>query len=323
MKQFIVLFIAILGSIYLTSCDKIDNPFPPAQKVDLDTTIYPGNWSDYVANEWPDFSTIPAITDRNVLIEDFTGHNCSYCPSAAAVAHGLVQSNPDRVFVASIHASNTVDGMSSFQAVNAAQGYTLDFTNPNGLALGSYFGNTLVNSGFFGNPAGTISRTNDQGEYFPASGSWSTKTAAILSATLRVGIKAHVNYFETPKHGYFLHTEINILDNTLLPENLAVVVYLLEDSLVAPQNVGNTYTPDYVHRDVFRGTIDNQLWGRTLSADYLKNGKYYLDYSAILSNQLDAAGTGSSHNADNMHLVIYVYDKNTLEILQVVEEKFL
>jgi len=180
MKKSLFTVLTIVALIF-SSCDKVENPFPPKVNTDLDTTIYAGNWSDYLANQWPDFSSIPNENpDRNVLIEDFTGHNCNFCPAAGEIAHAIHTSNPSRVFIASIHASNTISGTSSFQDVNTALGYTIDFKNANGLELGKYFGYTLPLSGFFGNPAGTVSRTNDGGEYFPASGSWSSKTNAVL-----------------------------------------------------------------------------------------------------------------------------------------------
>lgn len=323
MKKYIFI-ITLISAAVLGSCDHVENPFPPSISVDLDTTIYPGNWSDYVANEWPDMASLPLDDpERNALIEDFTGHNCSFCPAAGAVAHGIHESNSARVFVASIHASNTTNGMSSFQALNSAQGYTIPFYNNESLELGAFFGNSIVNSGFYGNPAGTISRTNDAGEYFAGSGLWQGKVDAVLSTLPKVSIKAKVNYYEAPKHGFFLHTEVEKLDNSLTSD-LAMVVYMMEDSLIGPQNVNNVYTPDYIHRDIFRGTIDGRLWGRNLTADLLTNGKYYLDYSAVIPDQLVPEGAPSTgHNAENMHLLIYVYDKTTLEIYQVVKKKFI
>ncbi len=305
------------------SCDKIDNPYPPSKSIDLDTTIYPGNWSEYVATEWPDLaSTSLDDPNRNALIEDFTGHNCSFCPDAGAIAHGIHESNPSRVFVASIHASNTNNGMSSFQAVNIAQGYSIPFYNNESLELGAFFGNSLINSGFFGNPAGTINRTNEAGEYFIGSGLWQGKVNAVLASDSKIAIKAKVNYYETPKHGFFLHTEVEKLDNSIT-NDLAMIVYMIEDSVVGPQNVSNVFTPDYVHRDIFRGTIDGRIWGRTLTSELNSNGKYYLDYSGFIPDQLVPQGASpTGHNADNMHLLIYVYDKVTLEIYQVITKKF-
>jgi hypothetical protein len=321
MKKLFYAVIVGLGFIG-TSCEHVENPFPPAVNVDLDTTIYPGNWSDYVANEWPDFTLLPNDDpDRNALIEDYTGHNCTYCPAAAVVAHGLHSSNPTRVFVASIHASP--NGMSSFQALNLVQGYSIDFTNENGLDLGTYFGTTLANSGFFANPSGTVNRTNVAGEYFSGSGNWSTRVNNVLASPLKVSIKAKVNYFESPKKGFFLHTEIE--KDASITNELGIVVCMMEDSLIGQQSVNGIPDPvtDYVHRDIFRGSIDGQTWGRTLTDDLMTNGKYYVNYSGIVPDQLAPQGQATTHNAENMHLLIYVYDKTTLEIYQVIKKKFI
>ena len=161
MKQ-AVLFIAFaitFGLYLLPSCDRITNPYPPLVNLELDTTLYPGNWSDYLANEWPTF-TANTNTDRNVLIEDFTGHKCIFCPAAADLAHQLQEANPGRVHVASIHAG--VDGIGDFQSVDAE--YTLDFTNPDGLFIGTWFGTN--DGGFVGNPRGPISRVSNGGNIF-------------------------------------------------------------------------------------------------------------------------------------------------------------
>jgi hypothetical protein len=194
-----ILYSALLGLGFIgASCDHVENPFPPAVNVDLDTTIYPGNWSDYVANEWPDFALLPNDNpDRNALIEDYTGHNCTACPAAGTVAHALHEANPTRVLVSSVHSSP--EGMSSFQAI-LAPNFLIDFTNENALDLGYYFGMTLSNSGFFGNPAGTVNRTNDAGEYFSGSGNWSTRVGNILASPLKVVIKAKLNYEKHPRH---------------------------------------------------------------------------------------------------------------------------
>jgi hypothetical protein len=299
MRKILLFSLLSLLSLLNQSCDKVDNPYPPAVNVDLDTTIYPGNWSDYTANEWPDFSALPNENpNRNVLIEDFTGHNCSSCPNAAVVAHNLHEGNPNRVFVASLHSGPT--GITSFQAINLTQGYSIDFTNP----------------------AGAVNRINEAGEYFTGSGIWASKTAAQLTTSPKIAIKAKLNYYETPKHGFFLHTEVEKLDNAL-SNDLAMVVYVIEDSLIGQQNVNSVVTPNYVHRDIFRGTLDNQAWGQTLTSSMLTNGKYYLNYSYILPNQLAPQGQTSTHNAENMHVLIYVYDKTTLEIYQVIKKKII
>jgi hypothetical protein len=315
---FYIIGICIIA-LSFQSCDHIENPFPPTYKTDLDTTLYPGNWDTYLTAEWPDFDVV--VNDdpnRNALVEDFTGHNCSNCPAAATVAHNLHEGNPARVFVASVHASP--QGMSSFQEVNLGQGYTVNFTNQHGLAFGNFFGTTLSGSGFFGNPGGTVNRALEGTEYFYASGFWSTKVNEILNSSVKVAIKAKVNYYEATK-GLYLHTEVELLDAGLTAGNLGMIVYLIEDSLVGPQNVSSTFTPNYVHRDIMRGNISGLTWGRTVSDGDLIGGKHYLNYSYIVPNQLAPSGQTATYNAENMHLLIYVYDKTTFEIYQVIKKK--
>lgn len=314
-KYFFIASLIALISLSITSCDKVEQIYEPTYQTTLDTTLYPGNWTDYLANEWPNFDEITASTERNAIIEDYTGHNCSNCPQAATVAHDLHEGNPDRIFVASIHSSPF--GISGFQQVTA--NYNVDFTNENGVGMGTYFG-SLPASGFYGNPSGTVNRLTTGGEYFYSAGTWGAKANEVLSSSPKVAIKSHANYYPETK-GAFLHTEVDV-DNSITNE-VGMIVYLLQDTMVAPQNVSSTYTPDYVHRDIHLKNISGQIWGRTLTSEFQnENGKYYLDYSFVVPNELAPTGEIGAHNPDNMHLLIYVYDKVTYEIYQVVKQKF-
>lgn len=309
----------VLGLATMPSCDHVDNPFPQGISTDLDTTFYPGNWSEYVANEWPDFSTIPDDNpNRNAIIEDFTGHYCSNCPAAATVAHNLHEANPSRVFTSSVHTGPSVTGITAFQQVSSF--YTVDFMNPNGLEFGAFFSNVLSGAGFNANPAGSVNRSALGMEYFYGTGIWSQKVSEVLASPRRVKVKAKVNYYPSTK-GLFLHTEIEKEDAAINYDDLGVMVFLIEDSLIGPQLVGSVATPDYVHRDIMRGEITGQTWGRDVVDGELIDDKYYLDYSYLVPNQLAPAGQTITHNAENMHLLICVYDKNTYEYIQVIKKK--
>lgn len=318
MNRFKTYFGVIALTIFtLVSCDKVEKIYEPSNyDTELDITLYPGDWQTYLDNEWPDFDLITAGTDRNVLIDDFTGHNCQYCPAAATAAHNLHTQYPQRVFVSSVHASPT--GITGFQAVNTQ--YPVDFTNIQGLELGQFFG-AMPSSGFFGNPSVGSNRIQVQGgtELFYPSGILASQVNNALGTTLKAALKSKLNYYAQTK-GAFLHAEIEVLDPQLT--SLGVVIVLQQDSLVAPQNNNGTYVPDYVHRDIHLKHLSNSLWGVTLTDDLKKeNGKYYLDYSFALPNVLTLDGT-PLHDAGNMHVLIYVYDKTTYEIYQVVKEKF-
>ena len=102
MKNIFIFSSIIAFAIF--SCDKVDNAYPAQTYTGgLDPTLYPGNITDYVV---PTFSP-NTNTNRNVLIEDFTGHTCIFCPDAAAEAHNLETANPGRVFTSTLHTGPT------------------------------------------------------------------------------------------------------------------------------------------------------------------------------------------------------------------------
>jgi len=98
-----------------------------------------------------------------------------------------------------------------------------------------------------------------------------------------------------------------------ITSDLNLVTYLVEDSLVATQLMGDqTDNAAYTHREILRGCLDNQAFGRTLTSSDIVNDNYYVNYSYHLPDQFDAA---------NMHVVIYVMDKVTKEIYQVIKHE--
>lgn len=293
----------------MCSCDHVKNPYPPQVNLDLDTNLYPGIWSDYENTEWPVFSA-NTNTNRNIIIEDFTGHQCVFCPAAAELAHQLHEANPSRVFTASIHAGP--DGIGDFQVVSAPD-YPLDFTNPEGVAIGLYFGEN--DGGFPGNPRGTVNRFNN-GTIFQSPAQWTSMMSDQLSLnSLKVNLQSELNYYNQTK-GAFLHVEIDPVDASVVSK-LGITVYLIEDSLVGDQKMSdNSHNTSYIHRDIHRGNLNAAAFGSPISSDDLIGDKYYRNYSFIVPNQLDGP-----HNPANMHLLIYAFNTETWEIYQVIKQK--
>ena len=247
---------------------------------------------------------------RNVVIEDFTGHKCVFCPAAADLAHDLHMANPTRVFTAGIHAGP--DGIGDFQSVSPPD-YPTDFTNPQGVEIGQYFGEN--DGGFPGNPRGTVNRYKN-GTIFQSPAQWTSMTNEIISNNdLKVNLQAKLNYYEETK-GAFLHVEAEPQDANVI-NDLSIMVYLLEDSLVGDQKMSdNSHNSSYVHRDIHRGNLNNESFGRPITSENLVNDKYLINYSFIVPNQLDG-----EHNPSNMHLLICAFNQTTWEIYQVIKQK--
>lgn len=322
MKKILILS-AILATV-IASCDKVKNAYPAnAVSSTLDWSLYPdGDSAHYVAQGlWPDF-TANTNTQRNVLIEDFTGHQCVNCPASTANMEQLIATNPEHIFGMAVHAGPT--GLTGFQVTSAT--YPTVLYCDAGLEIGKHFGQDIPGSTFLGNPAFCVNRTKANNQFTSNAGAAiANKTNACLASSLKINIQAVANYFPSTR-GLFLHTEVDKVDASLTSE-LALVVCLVEDSLVARQLVPNAMDPDgspgnpgtadgihetYVHRDILRGCIDGRTFGRVLgTGDLGSNGKYVVNYSYRLPDQ---------YNPDNMKLYIYVYDKTTQEIYQVIEK---
>lgn len=88
--------------------------------------------------------TIVSTTPQNkkVILEEFTGINCQYCPSGHAIANAIKNANPADVFLINIH-------VGGYSTPGAGQP---DFRTPFGTAIANQ-------SGLTGYPAATVNRT--------------------------------------------------------------------------------------------------------------------------------------------------------------------
>ncbi|MEX1001085.1 MAG: Omp28-related outer membrane protein [Crocinitomicaceae bacterium] len=309
MRHFYYILIVLIAFLN-GSCDKVENPIKPA--VEVDTTIFPGNW----AADYPEINWTPNTnTKRNVVLEDYTGHKCPNCPDAATEAENIATMNPDRVFVASIHASP--GGISTFQQTNDScnqnvvpyDKFCRELYCNESIAYGEAFSSGF---GFFANPQGNISRITPAGEeMFTLYAGWAPRVNDVLAANdLKVNIQAQSNYY-AETNGFFLHTEVEFLEE--LNGNYNQVVYLLEEDIIDWQDDNGFYDSQYHHHNTLVGCIDGLPWGRSLGAEKIAGDQSYLDYSYSLP---------SGKTNTDYHLLIYVYDVDTYEILQVIKHQF-
>lgn len=297
------------GAFFFASCDKVENPYP-AEEDQGDYSLYPGGDSaTYWSTDGPVFGA-NTNTQRNIMVEDFTGHKCNSCPIAADTAKVLHEDYPTRVFIATIHSGP--NGLGGFQQTDPPE-YPTDWTNPDGLDIGAYFGN-LPGSQFIGNPSGTVSRIINNGQHTQSALQWRSSVEAALPTALKVNIQSAANYYSSTR-GMFLHTEIDVLDQTIT-DDLYTVVYLIEDTIVGDQKMpNNAHNANYVHREVMRDCIQSGWQGKQLTAaNEVATNKYRFDYIFELPTQ---------YNAENMHLLIYVRNAATDEVYHVVKQKFI
>lgn len=298
-RKIISISLSLSVFIGLFSCDRIEQPIP-TKTGGLDWDLFPnGDSTNYTWPTWTPNSNV----QQNVLLEDFTGHTCTNCPAAAVIAKNIEDANPNRVFIASIHAGTA----SSFQAPELPELPT-DFRTEEG--------NIYVNEipSFFANPIGTVNRqSNGLGNtLWYLSSAWSNETTSALSNTPKASIQVQMNYYPQTR-GLFIHTESEFLTN--LSEEHSLVNYLIRKTVIAPQKLANgSVEEEYHHHDVMSGTV-NGAWGTNLGSSFSSGDKIYNDFAM----QLPDNNTDSTYNSDNLSIITYIYNKNTYEVIQVTE----
>jgi len=307
MKKLIIVLGMLTLILSTTSCDKIK--YPTKIVTELDTTLFAaGEFAEY---PWPVF-TANVNTNRNVLIEDYTGHKCPNCPAAAEVAEGLEIVNPERVFVASIHTGSGGDGFFQSVDVNCTsvdQAFCYDFRTNEGNIYGETFGSGF---GFFGNPQGTMNRFKfGSADMFYYTANWVPHVNTLLTENiLKVNLQAESNYYPT-SNGVYLHVQTEFLVD--LTGNYNIVTYVIQNQIIEDQDVEGVFVSDYHHNNVFIGCIDGEAWGRAIGGtDPASGSKVQTDYSYVLPTGLTAT---------DIHFLTYVYDVDTYEILQVIKHE--
>ena len=289
----------------LSACDKIDQPViqqASSGLEGLDWTLFPGGDPEsYVV---PTFSA-SSNTMRNVLLEDYTGHKCTNCPSANQTASNLEAAYPGRVLVATVHASST----GNFQAVDAE--HPLDFTTEAGDVY------TTDIPGFFGNPSGTVNRRSLGVEssvwYFDFQ--WASEIESELNENNAVNIQVETNYYPET-NGLFIHTATESL--SALDENHRLVIYLLRKEVISPQSLNDgSVDEEYEHHEVLTANI-NGTWGTALRLDTMSTSDIALHH---FSYALPDPITDPTYQVQNLKLLVYVMNRDTYRVVLIIDKQ--
>lgn len=227
---------------------------------------------------------------KKVLLEDYTGVRCINCPAAAQVAHDLQEEYPGRLIVLGVHAGYLAQPVGSFP----------NFTTEEGDEWYSFFG-------FDVNPIGTVNRIPYSGNIGVNSGQWGSAVIAELDKDPVVAIKIFNTYNPDTRA---LNVQVNMRELVNIGDDLSLVVCLMEDNIVGKQMTTSGLVEDYVHRHVFRKSL-NGAWGDIVSID--ANG---------ITSQYDVL-VDEAFDASNCYIIAYVYSNSDKSILQVEEAKIM
>lgn len=237
----------------------------------------------------------PNVVVKHVLLEDYTGVACVNCPTAGQLALDIQERYNHQVIVLGVHAG-------SMTSLPPTMPTYIDFTTPEGTEW-------YTNLGLDVNPIGTINRKLNGSTYGYNSPDWEDKVASTLQEEALLEMTPAVEYDNATRE---LSVEITSRFLAELPDTYSLTVCIMEDSIVAAQLTQQGPVSDYIHRHVFRTTM-NGAWGEDINTTAIApEDEIVISYTTTLNE---------AYNEDQCYIIAYVSNSNTKEILQVVEKK--
>jgi len=188
-------------------------------------------------------STEPA--NRNVILEEFTGRNCGYCPDGHLIANQIMANNPGRVWAINVHAGSYAP---------------TTYPNFNTTASATILSGFSV-SGF---PSGVVNRSTSAAQ---GRGSWNSLSSQQLNQAAECNV-AGIARINPDTRMATITVEVYYTGNSSVNENYLTVA-MLQDSILGSQSgmngnpaqvVGNQYCHMHILRDVI-----TPVWGEAVS----------------------------------------------------------
>ena len=240
----------------------------------------------------------PIVAKKNVLIEDFTGQHCPNCPLATNVIHEFQSGSiGQHVIAVSIH--------------GGSMSYSVDKL-PFGLAteIGEEYN---THWGVKTWPNGMVDRVGGLQEYTQ----WATSLAQRLIIEPAVNIAVSTDYDGKTTDITWGTSTVTVTLNEATPgalQNASLNVWLTESNITARQSQPDgSNKMDYVHNHVLRHVL-TPAYGEVVSADAEGHATWTATYDVP-----KVYGKDSKTNLIMMHVVAFVTNDETGEVLQVVE----
>jgi hypothetical protein len=282
--------LVIVIAVFFAACDVIDTPIE--KPIISETEFYPVIDTTNINDSL-----------RIVAVEEFTGHECSFCPGNTKLLLELQQDHLENILIVSIHAGETFSTPSPPK-------YPTEFRTEYGTELHDFY-----QIASFAYPSALVSRaTIDGQEVFPSHNAWADAITSSLdqSATIAMGVAADLTESDNK-------LAIRISANALTDINgeHRLIVIAVEDSVIAPQKDVNSSAPDervvdYAHRHVCRGKLNGGNTFGEVFTSFLAEGEWEeaTIFADVPSNVV---------NIDKVTIVALIVNSESQEVVQAAE----
>ncbi len=282
MKNIFIILLAFASiAMFTVSCDKIEFPY----------------------NEESGNNGSQSDTIRKVLMEDYTGHKCIYCPSAGLILDDLHHLYGDRMVTVTTHTSTLANA--DFAP------YGADYKSVDGEVLSVFFGANVSPL-----PRGIVNRTEVNGAYLIERGEFGSEVSKVLDS-MDHWPDLYLEIMPTYTSGNTFDVEVKITAMKDMPAgkyNLSVLI--TESNIVSaqmnadPAINGGQEILDYNHKHMMRAAV-NTPWGEEFATSISEGQTFTKTYTNV---PIDADWV-----ADNISIVAFAYYADGDHVKEVIQ----
>lgn len=296
-RNYLGIFV-VTAALVMSGCDYVDAPY-----------TVPGPNGCTVAE--PSFTprTNPV---RKVLVEDITGHRCGNCPLASTEIDQLKTTYGDQVVAVGLHSSLSgtfTEILTDDTLLNPSLKYIYDFRTEPANTIDGKFGVSTI-----GLPNGMVNRKDFGGGVVVGHTTWASHVSTLLALPPDMDIQLK-NFWDPVDSSLCSYVYVEALTN--LTGTYKVCVFATEDSIVQWQkdySMAPTDVEFYEHKHVLRAAMST-VWGTTLTSETsISDGDTFVNGYSITVDP-------SKWDVNNMHVIAFVYNADTDEVIQAEELK--
>ena len=228
-----------------------------------------------------------APQSKGVLIEEFTGRYCQYCPEGHIVANNIVHNNPGKAWAVNVHGGNYAP--TNYPNFNTNVGEQIMYA---------------FNASSF--PTGVVNRNTADAV---GRGSWSSLATQELSQTATCNIGGQVVVDPTTRTAN-ITVEIYYTSSSSSSTNYLNII-MLQDSIWGSQSGGSSNPEQYdngyyCHMHVLRDAVTS-TWGDAISQTHV--GALITKQYTYQIPQVIGSPNGADVDLDNIYFLAFVTEK--------------
>jgi hypothetical protein len=283
-RIWVIGLLSVISSLVFTSCKDKDENKDENKGVGIDTSA---------TEELVFVSKQPGKI--KILLEEYTGHKCVYCPDGHLRANALVSQYADQLYTINVHASSLATPNTS------GTQYRADYRTNFGNFFLTYYGITGV-------PAGIINRSyftvNGKEDIVLNRGYWASVVASISNRNSYVNVAAKTT-ITTSTRKLECKVQAYYTDTTSKPNYINVA--LIQNEIIGDQT-GSNYNPNYIttdgkyrHMHMLRHLLTGQ-WGEAMAIDRKTGTLYKQTFTYTLPESIN----GVALDIANLEIIVFI-----------------